>query len=68
LKNFIVGITGVGATTIVASFIRQFIKWESFADNQIERNLALRGILRAGIAAVVLGIIEIIIGLGYIAA
>ena len=64
-KNFIVGIAGVGAVTMVALFIRQFIKLGSTADNPMERSRALQGVLWTGIAAAALGAVAIITGFFY---
>jgi len=64
-KNFIVGIAGVGAVTMVALFIRQFVKLGSSADNPVEREQALQGVLWTGIAAAGLGAVAVVTGFFY---
>jgi len=64
-RNFIIGISGVGAVTMVALFIKQFIKLGSCADNPMERSRALQGVLWTGVAAAALGAVAIITGFFY---
>lgn len=64
-KNFIVGIAGVGAVTMVVLFIIQFLKLGASAGNPQERSRALKGVLWTGIAAAGLGAVALITGIFY---
>lgn len=64
-KNFIVGIAGVGAITMVVLFIIQFLKLGASAGNPQERSRALTGVLWTGIAAAGLGAVALITGIFY---
>lgn len=64
-KNFIVGISGIGAITMVVLFIIQFMKLGASAGNPQARSAALSGVLWTGIAAAGLGAAAIVAGFAY---
>lgn len=64
-KNFIVGISGIGAITMVVLFIIQFMKLGASAGNPNARSAALSGVLWTGIAAAGLGAASILVGFFY---
>ena len=64
-KNVIVGISGIGAITMMALFIIQFMKLGASAGNPQARSQALTGVLWTGIAAALLGAVSIIAGFFY---
>lgn len=64
-KNFIVGVAGVAAVTMVVLFIFQFIKLGQSAGNPQARAQALTGVLWTGIAAAGLGAVALITSLFY---
>lgn len=64
-RNFITGIAGIGAVTMVVLFIIQFIKLGASAGNPQARSQALVGVLWTGIAAAGLGAVTIIVGFFY---
>lgn len=64
-RNFIVGISGIGAVTMVVVFILQFLKLGASAGNPNARSAALTGVLWSGIAAAGLGAVSLIVGLFY---
>ncbi|WCF11725.1 hypothetical protein NDS46_30745 (plasmid) [Paenibacillus thiaminolyticus] len=64
-RAFIVGISGIGAITMVVIFIFQFLKLGGSAGNPQARTQALIGILWSGIAAAGLGAVTLIVGLFY---
>lgn len=64
-RMFIVGISGVGAVTMVVLFIIQFLKLGASAGNPQARTQALTGVLWTGIAAAGLGAVSIIVGFFY---
>lgn len=61
-RSFIVGISGIGAVTMVLCFIVCFIKLGSSTGNPQARQSAITGILWTGIAAAGLGAVAIITG------
>lgn len=64
-KNFITGIAGIGAVTMVVLFIVQFLKLGASAGNPQARSQALVGVLWTGIAAAGLGAVTLIVGFFY---
>lgn len=64
-KNVIVGVSGIGAITMMALFIIQFMKLGASAGNPQARSQALTGVLWTGIAAALLGAVSIIAGFFY---
>lgn len=64
-KNVIVGVSGIGAITMMALFIIQFMKLGASAGNPQARSQALTGVLWTGIAAALLGSVSIIAGFFY---
>lgn len=64
-KNFITGIAGIGAVTMVVLFIVQFMKLGASAGNPQARSQALVGVLWTGIAAAGLGAVTLIVGFFY---
>jgi len=64
-RNFIVGIAGIGAVTMIVLFIIQFLKLGASAGNPQARSQALVGVLWTGIAAAGLGAVTIIVGFFY---
>lgn len=64
-RGFIVGISGIGAITMVVIFIFQFLKLGASAGNPNARSAALTGVLWSGIAAAGLGSVTLIVGLFY---
>ncbi|WCK56941.1 hypothetical protein PP175_27395 (plasmid) [Aneurinibacillus sp. Ricciae_BoGa-3] len=64
-RNFIVGISGIGAVSMIAFFIVQFMKLGASAGNPQARSQALTGVLWTGLAAAGLGAVSIIVGFFY---
>ena len=64
-RNFIVGIAGIGAVTMIVLFIIQFLKLGASAGNPQARSQALVGCLWTGIAAAGLGAVTLIVGFFY---
>ena len=64
-RGFIVGLSGVGAITMIALFIIQFIKLGASAGNPQARSQALAGVLWTGLAATGLGGVTIFVGFFY---
>ena len=64
-RNFITGIAGIGAVTMVVLFIVQFLKLGASAGNPQARSQALVGVLWTGIAAAGLGAVTLIVGFFY---
>lgn len=64
-KNFIVGVSGIGAVTMLGIFIFMFLKLGASAGNPSARSQALAGILWSGIATAGLGSVAIIVGFFY---
>lgn len=61
-RSFIVGISGIGAVTMVLCFIVCFMKLGASTGNPQARQSAITGILWTGIAAAGLGAVAIITG------
>lgn len=64
-KKFIVGISGIGAVTMIGFFIFAFMKLGASAGNPSARAQALVGVLWTGVAAAGLGAVTIIVGFFY---
>lgn len=64
-KNFIVGIAGIGAVTMIVLFIFQFLRLGASSGNPQARNQALVGLLWTGVAAAGLGAVTIFVGFFY---
>lgn len=64
-RGFIVGLSGVGAITMIALFIIQFMKLGASAGNPQARSQALAGVLWTGLAATGLGGVTIFVGVFY---
>lgn len=64
-KAFIVGISGIGAITMIVLFIINFLKLGASAGNPQARSQALSGVLWTGLAAAGLGAATIIVGFFY---
>lgn len=64
-KNFIVGISGIGALTMVVLFIMQLMKLATHPDNPQARTQALNGVLWTGIATALLGGVTIVAAFFY---
>lgn len=64
-QGVIVGISGVGALTMIALFIIQFIKLGASAGNPQARSQALSGVLWTGLAATGLGGVTVFVGFFY---
>ena len=64
-KYFISGFAGVGAVTMVALFIKNFISLGASSGNPNARSQALTGCLWTGIAAAGLGAVSLITGVFY---
>ena len=64
-RTVVVGISGVGAITMIVFFIINFMKLGSSAGNPQARSQALTGVLWTGLAAAGLGAVSIIAGFFY---
>ena len=64
-KTFIVGVSGVGAITMIVLFIIQFMKLGASAGNPQARTQALTGVLWTGLAATGLGAVTVVVGFFY---
>lgn len=64
-RTAVVGISGVGAITMIVFFIINFMKLGSSAGNPQARSQALTGVLWTGLAAAGLGAVSIIAGFFY---
>lgn len=64
-RNFIVGISGIGAVSMILFFIFQLLKLGGSADNPQARQNALTGLIWSGVAAAALGSVTIIVGFFY---
>jgi len=64
-RNFIVGISGIGAVSMILFFIMQLLKLGAAADNPQGRQQAITGLIWSGIAAALLGSVTIIVGFFY---
>ena len=64
-RTVVVGVSGVGAITMIVFFILNFMKRGSSAGNPQARSQALTGVLWTGLAAAGLGAVSIIAGFFY---
>jgi len=64
-KNFISGFSGIGAISMIAFFIFNFMKLGAVSTNPSERAKVLQGLIWSGIAAAGLGAVSIIVGFFY---
>lgn len=64
-KNFIVGISAIGAVTMILFFIMQLLKLGGTAGNPQARSQVLTGLIWSGVAAAALGSVSIIVGFFY---
>ena len=64
-RTVIVGISGIGAITMIVFFIMNFMKLGASAGNPQARSQALTGVLWTGLAAAGLGAVSIIVGFFY---
>ena len=64
-KTIIVGISGLGAVSMIAFFIFNFLKLGSVATNPSERSKVLTGLIWSGLAAAGLGAVSTIVGFFY---
>lgn len=64
-RNFIVGISGIGAVSMILFFIFQLLKLGATAGNPQARSQALSGLIWSGVAAAGLGSATIIVGFFY---
>lgn len=64
-RNFIIGISGIGAVSMILFFIFQLLKLGATAGNPQARSQALTGLIWSGVAAAGLGSVTIIVGFFY---
>ena len=64
-KTFIVGVSGMGAVSMIAFFIFNFLKLGAVSTNPSERAKVLQGLIWSGLAAAGLGAVSIIVGFFY---
>lgn len=64
-RGFIVGVSGMGAVSMIAFFIFNFLKLGAVATNPSERAKVLQGLIWSGLAAAGLGAVSIIVGFFY---
>lgn len=64
-KAFIVGVSGMGAISMIAFFIFNFLKLGAVSTNPSERAKVLQGLIWSGLAAAGLGAVSIIVGFFY---
>lgn len=64
-RTVVVGVSGIGAITMIVFFILNFMKLGSSAGNPQARSQALTGVLWTGLAAAGLGAVTIIAGFFY---
>lgn len=64
-RKFIVGISGIGAISMIAFFIVQFMKLGASAGNPQARSQAVVGVLWTGLSAAGLGAVTIVVGFFY---
>ena len=64
-KGFIVGVSGIGAITMIGVLIFNFIKLCTSSTNPGERTKVLQGLVWSAIAAAGLGAVAIIVGFFY---
>lgn len=64
-RGFIVGVSGLGAVSMIAFFIFNFLKLGAVSTNPSERAKVLQGLIWSGLAAAGLGAVSIIVGFFY---
>lgn len=64
-RGFIVGVSGLGAVSMIAFFIMNFLKLGAVSTNPSERAKVLQGLIWSGLAAAGLGAVSIIVGFFY---
>lgn len=64
-KGLITGIAAIGAVTMVALFIFNFLKLGASASNPAARSTAIAGCIWTGVAAACLGAVAVITGIFY---
>lgn len=64
-RNFIIGISGIGAVSMILFFIFQLLKLGATSGNPQARSQALTGLIWSGVAAAGLGSVTIIVGFFY---
>lgn len=64
-RNFIVGVSGIGAVSMILFFIMNLLKLGASSANPAERSKVLGGLIWSGIAAAGLGSVAIIVGFFY---
>lgn len=64
-RDFIVGVSGIGAVSMILFFIFQLLKLGGSAGNPQGRTQALTGLIWSGVAAAALGSVTIIVGFFY---
>lgn len=64
-RTFIVGISGIGAISMIVFFVIQFMRLGASAGNPSARSQALVGVLWTGLAAAGLGAVTIVVGFFY---
>lgn len=64
-KGFAVGLSGVGAVSMIAFFIVNFLKLGAVSSNPSERSKVLNGLIWSGVAAACLGSVTMIVGFLY---
>ena len=64
-RTVVVGISGLGAVSMIAFFIFNFLKLGSVATNPSERAKVLTGLIWSGLAAAGLGAVSLIVGFFY---
>lgn len=64
-KNFIVGISGVGAVSMILFFVMNFMKLGATAGNPNERQKVIMGLIWSGVAAAGLGAVTTFVGIFY---
>lgn len=64
-RNFIVGISGIGAVSMILFFVMNFMKLGANAGNPQGRSQAITGLVFSGLAAAGLGAVSIIVGFFY---
>ena len=64
-KGLIVGFSGVGAISMIAFFIFNFMKLGAVSSNPSERAKVLQGLIWSGLAAAGLGAVGLIVGFFY---
>lgn len=64
-RGFIVGVSGIGAVSMIAFFIFNFLKLGAVSTNPSERAKVLQGLIWSGLAAAGLGAVSIIVGFFY---